>query len=344
MMKLLKIALLLVSTLLLAIGGEGIYHAARSREQIALTCEQFIEQPPRSLWLRVTGCDLDYVGAGYRESKGQIVELFFPVRPAAQARTTPATLVAATRDPDVLALAQSTIGGGQQPEQEAFLVMMLRIVTMLKVSREVEGYARSGVMELLRTRRELSGLSAPLAPQVLVLDLHARPGFLLPGIEAALGLFLLVLSLRLPARRSPVRAESPEIAPAPGATAPPPAGPAPRRLPGLMLLNLDPTADAGAVEHAGPLGTRSEISRRIADVFAGFRFDAEGHGTLRGEDWSLTLHLGPDEKVWTATVDARGDGSIGALETLAAATGWRLFAPKHGVFLNAADLRPVDRP
>ena len=49
MMKLIKIALLLVSILLLAIGGEGIYHAARSRQQLALTCEQFTGPPPRTL-------------------------------------------------------------------------------------------------------------------------------------------------------------------------------------------------------------------------------------------------------------------------------------------------------
>jgi hypothetical protein len=344
MMKLLKIALLLVSILLLVMGGEGIYHAAGSRQQVALTCEQITGLPPRTLWLRVSGCDIDYLGAGYRESKGRIIELFFPVRPATQARSTPAALVVATRDADVLALAQNTMGGGQQPDQEAFLVMMLRIVTMLRASREVEGYARSGVIELLRTRRALTGLSAPLAPQVLVLDLHARPHFLLPGIEVGFGLLLLILSLRLLARRSPVRTESPEIAPAADEIAQPPTVPAPRRLPALMLLNLDPEADASAVEHAAPLGTRHEVARQMAEVFAGFRVDGEGHGTLRGEDWSLTLHLGAEEKVWTVTADARGDGSIDALETLAGATGWRLFVPKRGVFVDAADLRPADRP
>ncbi len=342
-MKLLRIALLLVSILLLVIGGEGIYHAARSRQQIALTCQQVTEQPPRTLWLRVSGCDIDYLGAGYRESKGQIIELFFPVRPAAQGRAAPAALVVATRDSDVLALAQNTIGGGQQPDQEAFLVMMLRIVTMLKVSREVEGYARSGMMELLRTRRALAGLGATLAPQVLVLDLHARPDFLRPGIETVLGLLLLIPPLRRFARRSPVSTESPAVATAPGAAPQPVAGPAPRRLPRLMLLNVDPEADASAVEHAAPLGTRIDIARRLAEVFTDFHVDGRGTGALHGEDWSLTLHLGADEQVWTVTVDARGDGSIGALETLTAATGWRMFVPKHGVFMHAADLRPVDR-
>ena len=300
MMKLIKIALLLVSILLLAIGGEGVYHAARSRQQLALTCEQFTGPPPGSLWLRVSGCDIDYLGAGYRESKGQISELFFPIRPPAQARTTPAALVVATSDSDVLAVAQSTIGGGRQPDQEAFLVMMLRIVTMLKVSREVEGYARSGVMELLRTRRALTGLNAPLAPEVLVLDLHARPSFLLPGIEAGAGLFLLALSLTLFRRRSRGRAKAAAVEPATDAAML--AGPGPRRLPRLMLLNLDPEADLGAVEHAAPLGSRGEVERRIAEVLPGFRVDPAGLGTWRGEDWSLALHLGGEENVWTVTV------------------------------------------
>ena len=340
-MTLIKIALLLVSILLLAIGGEGVYHAARSRQQLALTCEQFTGPPPGSLWLRVSGCDIDYLGAGYRESKGQISELFFPIRPPAQARTTPAALVVATSDSDVLAVAQSTIGGGRQPDQEAFLVMMLRIVTMLKVSREVEGYARSGVMELLRTRRALSGLNAPLAPEVLVLDLHARPSFLLPGIEAGAGVFLLALSLTLLRRRSRGRAKA---AVEPATDAAMLAGTGPRRLPRLMLLNLDPEADLGAVEHAAPLGSRGEVERRIAEVLPGFRVDPAGLGTWRGEDWSLALHLGGEENVWTVTVDVRGDESIDALDALVAATGWRVFAPKLGVFVTPSSMRLVNAP
>jgi len=338
-MKLLKFALLLVGLLLLAIGGEGIYHAVRSRQQVTLSCEQFAAQPPRTLWIHVNGCEIDYLGAGYRESKGHIVELFFPMRPAGQPRAIPAQLVMATRDPEVLAVAQNTIGGGQQPEQEAFLVMMLRIVTMLKVSREVEGYGRSGVIELMQTRRSLTGLGAPLAADAVVVDLHARPGLLVHGTKTGLGLFLLVLSVVLLRRRSRRLAESPTGA-APDESAMLPA----RRLPGLMFLTVDPAADASAVEHAPPIGIRGEVARRIADVFPGFRVDGDGRGTVRAEDWSLTLHLGAEEKVWTVTVEARGDGTIDALETLASATGWRIFVPKRGVFANPADLRLVDSP
>jgi hypothetical protein len=336
MMKLLKIALLLASIPLLAIGGEGLYHAARSRQQISLTCDQVAKQQPRALWLRVRECDVDYMGAGYRESGGRISELFFPVRPMAQANTAPASLVVATRDASVLEIAENTMGGGQQPDQEAFLVMMLRIVTMLKVAKEVEGYARSGVVEMLKTRRALTGLSTPLAPEVLVLDLHARPDFLVPGIEVGVGLALLLLGFFLRARRPPAGLGSPARAPA--SSERPPAGPAHQRIPGLMLLNLDPAADASAIEHAAPLGSRSEVARQIAGVLEGFRVDGDGRGTFHGEDCSLTLHFAGEEKVWTVTVEARGNGSIRALESLAATTGWRIFVPKRGTFADPTHL------
>jgi hypothetical protein len=341
MMQLLKIALLLGGILLLAVGGEGIFHAARSRQLMALTCEQFVEQPPQTLWVRISGCDIDYLGAGYHESKGRITELFFPMRPAGRARTTPASVLMATRDPEVLAIAQHTIGEGRQPDQEAFLVMMLRIVTMLKVSRQVEGYARSGVIGLLRTRRTLAGLSAPLAPDVVVIDLRGRPGFVRHGIEAAVGLLLVMLPLGLARRPSPAPADPPALD-VPERSAPPP-DPIPRRLPGLMLLNIDPAAGAGAVEHAPPIGTRSEVAQRLGSVFPGVRVDGDGRGTVRGEDWSLTLHLGDEDTVWTVTVEACGDGSVDAIRTLAAATRWRIFVPKRGGFVDAGGLGLMDR-
>jgi hypothetical protein len=215
--------------------------------------------------------------------------------------------------------------------------MMLRIVTMLKVSREVEGYARSGLIQLVRTRRALSGLSTPVTPDVVVVDLHADPGFLIPGMGVGLGVLLLVLPLRLGSRRSPVAAETAAIEPVAEAGYQP-EQPAPWRLPGLMLLNVDASADASAVEHAPPLGTRTHVAARLTEVFPGLQVAGDGRGSLHGEDWSLTLHLGADDTVWTVTVDARGHGAIAALETLAAATGWRMFVPKHGRFVNASEL------
>ena len=178
-MKPLEIALLLFSLLLLTFGGEGLYGGVRSRQQVTVPCEQFMQQPPETAWLRVVGCELDYDSAVYRESRGQIKALFFPVRPRRQVKTAPAVLIVSTEDSEILRMAQGTIGGGREPDREAFLVMMLRIVTALKASREVEGYARTGFARLL-SRKSLAGLDTALDPNFVILGLHARPDFVTP--------------------------------------------------------------------------------------------------------------------------------------------------------------------
>ena len=58
-MKLFTAALLLVSLVLIAHGGEGLYHAAANRQPVAVTCSQLVQQRPRALWLRVSGCDME---------------------------------------------------------------------------------------------------------------------------------------------------------------------------------------------------------------------------------------------------------------------------------------------
>lgn len=339
-MKLVTAALLLVSLVLLAHGGEGLYHAATNRQPVALTCNQLVQQRPRAMWLRVSGCDIDYLGAGYRESNGHLDELFFPMRPPSQPPTSPIALVVATADPQVLAVAARTIGNNQQPDQETYLVMMLRIVTMLRASKEVDGYARSGIIERLQTRRALAGLSAPLAPDFVALDLHAKPSSVTPGIEAGVGLALLLAALA--SRRRAPRATSVDetIGDSGGEAAF--VATSPRRLPALMLLNLAPSPAASDLENAPPFGSHEEVIGRIVGILGPLGDAADGRKTVQGPDWSLAFDLGRDDQVWTITVDARGgDDSIAALERLASETGWQIFVPRLGTFVEPAALASI---
>ena len=327
-MKPLEIALLLFSLPLLAIGGEGLYRGVRSRQQVTVPCEQFMQQPPATAWLRVTGCELDYDGAAYRESRGQIKALYFPVRPRRQVKTAPALLIVSTEDPAILAIAQGTIGGGEEPDNEVYLVMMLRIVTALKASREVEGYARTGLERML-SRRSLAGLNTTLDPNYVVLDLHARPDFVTPGLIAGGGLLLLGLGLLLRSRRA-------------AAPTPPSEPPAlVRRLPGLMLLNLTPSDGPEAIERAPALGRRGEVRQKLVETLDAVRFGADGIGKLSAPDAWLTFDLGREEPVWTIVVEARGQASAAAVRRLAEATGWRIYMPMKGGFVEPAQLEEV---
>ena len=322
-----RFVLLSVGVPLLALGGQGLYGVARSRQQVAVTCEELARQPPRALWLRVTGCELDYLNPGYREWRGQMTELFFSVRPASQPKTVPAPLVAATRDPEALAVARSAIGPGGQPDQEAFIVAMLRIVSILRASREVEGYARGGLIEVLRARRTLASLGAPLASGYVVIDLHARPRMVVPAAEtgagavAFLGFAVLILRRRRRAVAAPVAAS---IA-APIA--------APVALPPMLLLNLERSATPAAVEHAPPLGSMAEVDARLRSALPDIRLD-NGVASVAGTDYWVQIDRGGTDPVWTATVTAQGGGAEDALRTLSTATRWRLYIPKRGEFLN----------
>lgn len=334
----LEIVLLAVGIPLLAFGGEKLYHAAGNPQQTTMTCEQFARERGRALWIRVTDCEIDYLGAGYSESGGRINEIFFPVRPAGQVRTEPAALVAATDDPDVLAIARDTMGENRQPDQEAFLVMMLRIVTMLKAAREVEGYARAGAVELLMTRRALAGLNTPLRPGYVVLDLHSRPSVLMPSIAAGAGAATLLAAVFVGLRRK----ATPLPEPVAEAAQPPPAVELPSlvpRLPAMMLLNLDEGAGVEAIEHAPPLGSREEVAARLGEALGGLEFAEGRRATFEGPNFSLIVDLGPHEPVWTVTVEPSGSSAFDAALTLAGRTGWRLYVPKQGMFVDSPQIQ-----
>jgi hypothetical protein len=345
-MKLFTAALLLVSLVFLAHGGEALYHAATNRQPVIVTCDQFVRQRPNALWLRVTGCDADYLGAGYRESKGGLNELFLPMRPPSQSPTAPVGLVVATNDPQVLAIAGTTVGNNQQPDQDSYAAMMRRIVTMLRASKEVEGYARSGVIERLQTRRALAGLTAPLAPDFVVLDLHATPSLARPGIEVGIGLVLILVAITWPRRR--LQEVAVEVKDLPDESRPAdesPVSPPARRLPSVMLLNLGPSASLSELESAPPLGPRDQVGGRIGGILGATEATRDGRAAASGPGWSLAFDLGQEDQVWTITVEALGsDGSVDALEKLARETGWRIFVPKLGTFVDPSALRQVPPP
>jgi hypothetical protein len=350
----LKLVLLLTGLLLLSIGLHDLYRLSGARQQSVVTCEQFVRQRPQSAWLRVTGCEIDYVGAGFRESGGRVDELVFPVRPAGHPRTEPAALVAATRDQGALAIAQGTIGGGREPDQEQFLVMMLKIVTALRASREIEGVARTGVLERLQARRLLSGLSAPVTPDAVLVDLHARPRVLVPAVLTGAGALAIVIAAVLSLRRrvarsaraTPSRAEpampAPQAAGAAGAAPAHSLGAAspPRRL-RVLLLALPADADAGTIEHAPPLGDLDDVRATIAQYVPGMHFDAQNRGTVGDREYVIAFDLGRENVVHTAIVDARGARAVTELRRLLSETGWRAYAPKAGVFMDADRLHEV---
>ena len=332
-------ALLLVpAAALVALGGDGLGHALRSRERVTLGCGDFARARPSSHRILVTGCEIDYAAAGYRESSGVVTELLLPARPAGP--RVPAPLVIATRNPAALALAQAAaVNKGAAPQQS--VAGMERAAAAAGATGAVDGLVRSGIIERFKTRRVLSGMGG-VAADAVIIDLHEEAAAGLPLLALAAGVLLGLVAL-IPSRATrgapaPAGPLTPQPDAAPGASA---AGLAPKAatvpLPRLLLLDLAVTAGPDAIETAPPLGSRRDVVAMLTDVIPDVRVDATGR-TLSRPDGSIAVDLGPGDPVATAIVDARGEAGVALVKEILLMTGWRAFAPKTGLFVTIDDL------
>jgi hypothetical protein len=370
--------LLVPAVALLVFAGEGIYHAARGRQQVAVACDELRRGRPSAPRMLVAGCEINYAGAGYRESGGQVEELFLPARPAG-GQAVPAPIVIATRDPAAITLARSVLGGGRVATSEQSLEAMRKVVAELRVSNVIDGLARTGVIERFRSRRILSGLATPIADDAVVVDLHGTPDFLLPSLALVAGTVLALFAI-WPLRRDQAAADviapstprpalpveiafsqyDPELAfddlaeQANRPTVQPDASPKsiPVSLPRLLLLALDVSAGPEAIETAPPLGSRVEVVAILRGVISDLCVD-QARAVLARPDGSVRVDLGGHDPVPTAVLEARGEAGVALVKEVLLMTGWRAFVPKTGLFVSADDLdalaalaaeRPVDCP
>jgi hypothetical protein len=340
----LRALLLVPAAALVALGGDGLYHALRSRERVTLDCGDFARSRPSAHRVLVTGCEIDFAGAGYREADGKVEELFLPARPAG--RPVPAPLVIATREPSALALAQIVTGHETQSAQQQSVAMMEKAAQAAGAGGAIDGLIRSGFVEGIRTRRVLSGLmGTPVAADAVIIDLDRRAAFGRPALALAAGLLLGIVALipsrgkqRTRAREGTSRTSDEDTVAASNARPHVFPAPAPAvTLPRLMLLDLDVTAGPDAIETAPPLGSRHEVIARITGAIPDVRVNAAGRVLSRADD-SIVMDLGRDDPVATAIVDARGEAGVALVKEVLLVTGWRAFAPKTGLFVTIEEL------
>lgn len=162
-----------------------------------------------------------------------------------------------------------------------------------------------------------------------------------PSLETGIGLGLLVAGFFWRGRRKPQSNIDQSSDATAVATAPPPAELS-RRIPPVMLVNLSPLAVPADLETAPALGGRDDVRARVTAAVGRLQPAENGRAAANGSNWSLMLNFGAEDPVWTIAIEARGDGSPGALERLARETGWRIFVPRLGRFADPAALSELN--
>jgi hypothetical protein len=330
--------LLIPAAALIAFGAEGLYHAFRGRDKVAIDCLDLTRQLPSSHRLLVTGCEIDFAGSGYRESGGQIQELFLPARPAG--RSVAAPIVIATREPGAIAIAQSALGRGRAIAPEQSIAVMQKVADRVKAVGPIDGLARAGLIERFRSRRILSGLAAPMATHALLIDLGGTPDYWTPLLALGAGLLLGLLALGVRGRGNApaVAAEAPPLPRAltlaehPGTTAP-------IALPRMLLLRLDAEEGPDSIERAPALGSRRDVIAMLCGAIPELTVDDSRRILSRAG--SIRIDLGAQDPVPTAVVDARGEAGAALVKEVLLMTGWRAFAPKTGLFVSIDELTAI---
>jgi hypothetical protein len=112
----------------------------------------------------------------------------------------------------------------------------------------------------------------------------------------------------------------------------------PLKLRGLLLLNLKPTDGVDDIENAPPLGSRDDVITALQGWIPGIAFDAEGKGEVAAPDHRLAIDVGRHAEVHAAVASAEGDTAIELLRSVIEREGWRVYAPKAGVFIEPGAL------
>lgn len=171
-------------------GGDGVYEYVQARSVEVIPCDALASAPPKGVYLRVTGCVVDLVGAAYLEKKKglQVVssEVIAPLRRPNASQGELARIFVSTRDPKALDLVGRMIA--YQLHDDRMAQLFKDQGQALRAKRDVEGLARRGFRDDGSTRSEVERLSKNAGSDFVILDEGRQPELLLPALALALGL------------------------------------------------------------------------------------------------------------------------------------------------------------
>jgi hypothetical protein len=171
----------LVGGYLLWSGGQGLYTSAKNREPFSVSCQSYPQVKPSQEWLELTGCSLSLLEASYTETSGSVTELFIPARGEAEEEGSTIHILVATKDAELLGLANQLLKIEDQGEMMQF---SLEHRDKIFPTRNVSGLVRYGVDLDDDERAELKGLDDTLTEDFVILDEGKEP-----GLGRSLGMF-----------------------------------------------------------------------------------------------------------------------------------------------------------
>ena len=186
-------------------GGQKTYVAIRDRQQLEISCADYVKKQPSARWLKLVDCEYDFDHLAYeQESSGDKYKaVYFPLRPAGE-EGGPTHIVVKRDDAAMLQIVYAFEHGNEHPPGMDQMVPELL--------RPVEGLVQFGLDLDDKDKEELGKLNLGLANDFVILDNGSKPNLVAGLILLLLGLgvggalvWFGIMSVRERKRRPPQR-------------------------------------------------------------------------------------------------------------------------------------------
>lgn len=198
MKKVLGALLLLLSVVLLGIGGYGLWLTTKTSQPALLTLDEYVKDRPAARWVRLTSCKLNLLEASYTQNtNGSIKDLYVPVYSNNDPNPTKIDVLLHVNDADTVKLLDAMHDLKDEAEILNYLALYRERIFP---HRDVEGVIRFAGEFPEEQRAVLKKMAADLAPNFVVLNENELPergpagSFLIGGVLLALIALLLLRS------------------------------------------------------------------------------------------------------------------------------------------------------
>lgn len=185
-------------------GGQNTYVALRDRNQLEISCSDYLKKRPDARWLKLTDCAYDFENLAYFQKKGEdkYTSVYMPLRPAGETGG-PTHIAVKFEDKELLAVVYALEHGQSRPSGFDRVTAQLLEPT--------QGLVQFGLSMSDKDRDQLEGLGLGLADDFVIIDNGSKPNltaglivlFLGLGVAGALAWFVIMTLRERKAARAP---------------------------------------------------------------------------------------------------------------------------------------------
>jgi hypothetical protein len=160
-------------------GGQQTYVAIRDRDQLTISCADYVNKRPDARWLKLTDCEYDFEHLAYEEGASRYRTVYLPLRPAGDS-SGPAVIIVKREDRELLDVVWALEHDEEKPAE------LDRVMTDLM--KPTEGLVEFGLDLDDKEQKALAGLGLGLAKDFVIIDHGDEP-------KLAKGIMVLMLGL-----------------------------------------------------------------------------------------------------------------------------------------------------